>query len=126
MQEEGDRASLGWGGEASQGIGRHVVSEKPQDMLRKSLDALANLDDSLAYLFCALDDEVGPMNFEMYKPAQDAIKKHPEQLEYLIHMLSASRHLERVADLATDIAEDVIYMRKCKIIRHRTEDFRSR
>ena len=95
-------------------------------MLRKSLDALASLDADLAYKVCASDDEVDAMNREMYKLVQDAIRTHPEQLEYLIHMLSASRHLERVADLATDIAEDVIYMRKCKIIRHRTENFRSR
>jgi len=95
-------------------------------MLRKSPDALANLDDNLAYHICASDDEVDAMNREMYKLVQDAIRKHPEQLEYPIHMLSASRHLERVADLATDIAEEVIYMRKGKIIRHRTEDLKSR
>ncbi len=40
-------------------------------------------------------------------------------------MLSASRHLERIADLATDISEDVIYMVKGEIIRHRTEDYKS-
>ncbi len=41
------------------------------------------------------------------------------------HMLSTSRHLERSADLATDIAEDVVYMVKGEIIRHRTEDFKA-
>jgi phosphate transport system protein len=40
-------------------------------------------------------------------------------------MLSTSRHLERIADLATDIAEDVVYMVEGEIIRHRTEDYRS-
>lgn len=102
-----------------------AMSEKAQDMLRKSLDALANLDANLAYKVCASDDEVDDMNREMYKLVQDAIRKHPAQLEYLIHMLSVSRHLERIADLATDISEDVIYMVKGEIIRHRTEDYKS-
>ncbi len=44
---------------------------------------------------------------------------------FTVHMLSASRHLERIADLATDISEDVIYMVKGEIIRHRTEDFKA-
>jgi phosphate transport system protein len=102
-----------------------TMSEKAQGMLRKSLDALANLDASLAYQVCASDDEVDTMNREMYRLVQDAIRKHPAQLENLIHMLSTSRHLERIADLATDISEDVIYMAKGEIIRHRTEDYKS-
>jgi phosphate transport system protein len=102
-----------------------TMSEKAQGMLRKSLDALANLDANLAYKVCASDDEVDAMNREMYRLVQDAIRKHPERLECLIHMLSASRHLERIADLATDISEDVIYMVKGEIIRHRTEDFKA-
>ncbi len=102
-----------------------TMSEKAQGMLRKSLDALANLDADLAYQVCASDDEVDTMNREMYRLVQDAIRRHPAQLENLIHMLSASRHLERIADLATDIAEDVVYMVKGEIIRHRTEDYKS-
>lgn len=102
-----------------------TMSEKAQGMLRKSLDALANLDADLAYRVCASDDEVDAMNREMYRLVQEAIRKRPAQLEYLIHMLSASRHLERIADLATDISEDVIYMVKGEIIRHRTEDFKA-
>jgi phosphate transport system protein len=101
-----------------------TMSEKAQAMLRKSLDALANINPDLAYQVCASDDEVDTMNREMYQLVEDAIRKHPAQLEYLIHMLSASRHLERIADLATDISEDVIYMAKGEIIRHRTEDFK--
>ncbi|NVL91889.1 MAG: hypothetical protein HWN71_02500 [Desulfobacterales bacterium] len=44
---------------------------------------------------------------------------------FTVHMLSASRHLERIADLATDISEEVIYMVKGEIIRHRMEDFKA-
>jgi phosphate transport system protein len=60
----------------------------------------------------------------MYIKIQDAIRTNPEQLESLIHLLSVSRHLERIADHATNIAEDVIYMVEGQIARHRTEDYK--
>ena len=55
---------------------------------------------------------------------QAAIDTHPDHVESLIHLLSASRHLERVADHATNVAEDVIYMIEGEIVRHRTEEYR--
>jgi phosphate transport system protein len=59
----------------------------------------------------------------MYVKVQEAIHTHPEHTESLIHLLSVSRHLERVADCATNIAEDVVYMIEGTIVRHRTEDY---
>ena len=84
--------------------------DKVQDMLKHSLDAFISLTSGLAYEVCASDDAVDAMNRQMYIKIQDAIRKNPEQLESLIHLLSVSRHLERIADHATNIAEDVIYM----------------
>ncbi|HDR46663.1 MAG TPA: phosphate transport system regulatory protein PhoU, partial [Geoalkalibacter subterraneus] len=49
---------------------------------------------------------------------KDQIRHHPEQLDALIEYLSLSRHLERIADLTTNIAEDVLYMIDGEIIRH--------
>ena len=99
------------------------MSEKVQVMLRHSLDALVNLDANLAHQVCASDDEVDAINRKMYGLVEEGIRKNPDNVEYLIHMLSVSRHLERIADLATNIAEDVIYMIEGVIIRHRGEDF---
>jgi phosphate transport system protein len=65
------------------------------------------------------------MNRHMYVAIQQGIHARPDQTEPLIHMLSASRHLERIADHATNIAEDVIYMVEGTIVRHRTEDYRA-
>jgi len=79
----------------------------------------------LARKVCAADDEVDAMNRQMYLILQDRIRDHPEQTEPLIHLLSASRHLERVADHATNIAEDVIYMIEGQIVRHEAEHFKS-
>jgi len=101
------------------------MTEKTQSMLTKSLDALVNMDCDLAHQVCAADDEVDAMNRQMYLTVQDGIRQHPEQLESLIHLLSASRHLERIADHATNIAEDVIYMAEGQIVRHRAEDYQS-
>lgn len=95
---------------------------KAQAMLKKSLDALVNLDVDLARRVRAADDDVDAMNRQMYRQVEQGIREHPDRLESLIQLLSASRHLERVADHATNIAEDVIYMLEGEIVRHKTEE----
>ncbi len=101
------------------------MAHKTQIMLKKSLDALVNLSVDFAHEVCAYDDEIDAMNRRMYIDVQEAIRVHPEQIEPLIHLLSAARHLERIADHATNIAEDVIYMVEGKIVRHKVEDYKS-
>lgn len=100
------------------------MSEKARTMLRRALDALVNQDEALAYQVIASDDEVDFINREMYGQVKEGIRKHPEHLESLIHLLSISRHVERIADLASHVAEEVIYYVKGDIVRHRTEQFR--
>lgn len=87
-------------------------------MLRTSLDSFVNKDASLAWRVLASDAEVDAMNSDMYERVQKAIKTRPSDLETLIPVLSASRCLERLADHATNIAEDVIYMLEGEIVRH--------
>ncbi len=101
-----------------QGMARLV-----QQMLKDSLDALVNIDPSLARKVCISDDEVDEMNRQMFKEAEEMFRQQPEGSDVLLHTLSISRHLERIADLATNIAEDVIYMAEGDIVRHQTEDF---
>jgi phosphate transport system protein len=100
------------------------MARAAQGMLKKSLDALVNLSVELAREVCASDDAVDAMNRQMYIQIQRAILAHPEQIESFIHMLSASRHLERIADHTTNIAEDILYMIEGKIVRHRTEEYK--
>jgi phosphate transport system protein len=102
-----------------------LMSKKTESMLNKCLDALVNLSSELAIEVCTDDDEVDAMNRQMYLRVQDAIQTHPDQIPSLIHLLSVSRHLERIADHATNIAEDVIYMVEGRIVRHKTEDYKS-
>jgi phosphate transport system protein len=100
------------------------MSEKTISMVKRALDALIKMDATMARAVCAADDEVDEINREMLNVIQDHIAKNPKKLRPLIHLLLAVRHLERIADLATNIAEDVIYMVKGEIIRHRTENYR--
>lgn len=100
-----------------------TMAKKARAMLRSSIDALVNEDYEGAQAVCAADDEVDAMNREMYQIVEKAILDDPAQVKPLLHMLSASRHIERIADLATNIAEDVIYMIHGDIVRHKNEDY---
>ncbi len=98
-----------------------VMLQKTQTMVHDSLDALVNQDAALARKICAADAEVDQLNRQMHVLIQDQIRANPERVEQLIHQLSVSRQLERIADLATNVAEDVIYMVEGEIVRHRPE-----
>ena len=88
-------------------------------MVRQSLDAFVNLDANQARRVCRLDDEVDRYNKEMIEELIHIMEKSPEMVEPGLSMFSAVRHLERIADHATNIAEDVVYLVEGEIIRHR-------
>ncbi len=95
-----------------------LMAEKSEFMLKKSLDAFVNMDADIALRVCTLDDEVDNMMNEAYDVVKHAIGKHPDRVSYLINLLLVSRHLERIADHATNIAEEVIYLVEGEIVRH--------
>jgi phosphate transport system protein len=94
------------------------MGEKAQKMLRMSLDALVNMDVDLAYRVITMDDEVDRIKSEAYDKIKQAIQDLPERVGYYINLLLISRHLERLADHATNIAEEVIYLVEGEIFRH--------
>jgi len=94
------------------------MAEKVEHMLKLSLDSLVQLDSDLARKVCSLDDEVDNLYAEIHNIVKTEIQSNPELIEQLIHLLGTARHLERIADHATNIAEDVIYMIEGVIIRH--------
>ncbi|MEA3428952.1 MAG: phosphate signaling complex protein PhoU [Thermodesulfobacteriota bacterium] len=99
-------------------FGHSLMAKKSASMLKKSLDALVNLDVDLAFRVCILDDEVDNMLDEAYDVVKHAIGEQPDRVNYLINLLLVSHHLERIADHATNIAEEVIYLIEGDIIRH--------
>jgi phosphate transport system protein len=94
------------------------MAEKAEAMLKMSLDALVNVDVDLAFKVITLDDEVDAIKKLAYDRIKEAIKEKPERVGYLINLLLISRHLERLADHCTNIAEEVIYLIEGEIIRH--------
>jgi phosphate transport system protein len=94
------------------------MAEKAQKMLKMSLDALVNVDEDLAFRVVTLDDEVDGIKKDAYDRIKQTMKQQPEFIGYLINLLLISRHLERLADHATNIAEEVIYLIEEEIVRH--------
>jgi len=99
------------------------MADKVREMLQRSLDALAGGNAELARGVLAMDDEVDDANREMFVVLQKLMHEDPTTIERAINLLSVSRHLERIGDLATNIAQDVVYMVEGELIRHRAEDF---
>ena len=95
-----------------------AMGEKVQDMLKMSLDALVNMDYDMAYSVVMRDDEVDQIKVDAYDRIKQAMSKHPDKIGYLINLLLISRHLERLADHTTNIAEEVIYLIEGEIVRH--------
>lgn len=95
-----------------------AMAAKVQKMLKQSLDSFVNADVVLARQVCASDDDVDQINRTMYAQVQQLIPNNLDKLEQLIQHIAVSRNLERIADHATNIAEDVIYMIEGQIVRH--------
>jgi phosphate transport system protein len=95
-----------------------VMALQTQSMLKKSLDAFVNMSVEAAYEVLAEDDEVDHKKHTLHKQFEGRLLEEPGLIQPLIHLFLVSRHLERIADLATNIAEEVIYMVTGEIIRH--------
>jgi len=98
------------------------MAAKVQTMLREALNALVNADAELALRIRVMDDEVDTMLRDMNARIKAQIVAQPDRLDALMASLDISRHLERIADHAANIAEDVIYMVEGEIIRHRVSE----
>ncbi|MGD9137976.1 MAG: phosphate signaling complex protein PhoU [Desulfobacterales bacterium] len=94
------------------------MGEKAREMLKMSLDALVNMDYDLAFSVVMKDDEVDKIKHDAYDRIKLAMSNHPDKLGELINLLLISRHLERLADHATNISEEVIYLIEGEIVRH--------
>ena len=103
-------------------LSSEFVTELPdlvRTMVRKSLDALVTLDLDLARNVIKMDKRVDEINARMYIDVRQLIEEDVRQTEVALNLLSCSRHLERIADLSTNIAEDVLFMVEGKVIRHK-------
>ena len=97
-------------------------AKQAEEMVKNSLDAVVKADPDLARQVREEDDVVDAGRQAVRKLVIQQIQKNPEKVESLLQINSVSKHLERIADMATNIAEDVIYMVEGEIVRHRRRD----
>ena len=98
------------------------MAKQAEEMVKNSLDAVVKADPDLARQVREEDDLVDAGRQAVRKLVIQQIQKNPEKVESLLQINSVSKHLERIADMATNIAEDVIYMVEGEIVRHRRRD----
>lgn len=95
------------------------MATKAQKMVKDSLDCFVKQDAALARKVCEADDEVDRLKDDIYEEVISFMKKDPEVIVRGTHLIAVAKHLERVADHATNIAEVVIFMITGEDIRHR-------
>lgn len=90
-----------------------------QQMLKDALDAFVNHDTEMARDVCRRDEQVDHLNDQIYKELLVFMTQDPKTIIRAMDLILVGRHLERVADHATNIAEDVYYLVKGTTIKHR-------
>ncbi len=89
-----------------------------QEMVKVSLDSLVNRDPKMARSVCERDDEVDNLNDQIIRELISYMLEDRANIKRALDLILVSRYLERIADHATNVAEDVIYMVEGKDIRH--------
>lgn len=99
-----------------------VMFQEARQMVHDSLDCLVTGDADLARRVLERDATVDTLNVQVINELAERIRQAPDKVRPLLLLVSVSRNLERIADYATNIAEDVVYMVRGVIIRHRAGD----
>lgn len=89
-----------------------------QGMVKDSLDAFVRRDAELARAVCRRDDEVDRLNDQVFRELLTYMLQDPRSIERAVELILVGRHLERIADHATNIAEDVVYLVQGRTIKH--------
>ena len=102
------------------------MARRARSMLSDALDAFLRADGVLGRDVCRRDDEVDALEETIFRVLLTHMMESPSTISSSIQMLLVSRNLERVADLATNIGEDAVYLAEGKTIKHHMEDRRER
>jgi phosphate transport system protein len=98
------------------------MARRSRDMLRNALDAFVRADGSLGRAVCRADDAVDSLHDSVFRILLTHMMESPPRISEALELLLVSRNLERVADLATNIGEDAVYLAEGKQIKHHFED----
>ena len=100
------------------------IAETARAMVREALEAFIQRDADKAKEILEKDDEIDQLNDRVYGDVQKLIREKPEMVKQGVALIMVSHNLERVADLATNIAEDVIYLSRGIDVRHHIRERR--
>jgi phosphate transport system protein len=101
------------------------MAQMAQEMVRDAINAFVNRDDKLAREVCERDDRVDELNQQVFRELLTYMMQDPGTISVAVDLILVGRHLERIADHATNIGEDVIYMVRGKTIKHHIEEGRA-
>ena len=99
-------------------VNMHQMGEVTEKMIRFALQSLLEGDATMAKSVLTMDDDVDQMNRDVHQAMITVIQQHPEWTEQALNTIIISRNLERIADHATNIAEDVIFWVRGADVRH--------
>lgn len=91
-----------------------------QTMVKDSIDAFVNRDTELARSVYERDSTVDALNDQIFRELLTYMMQDPKNITRAVHLVLISRHLERIADHSTNIAEEVVYIVKAKVVKHRS------
>jgi len=97
------------------------IAEIAQSMVKDVLDAFVNGDSKLARSVCERDDMVDGLNEQVFRELLTFMMSDPQTVTRAVHVMIVCRCLERIADHATNIAEDVIFMLDARVIKHHAD-----
>jgi len=97
------------------------MAEIAQTMVKDVLDAFVNRDSKLARSVCERDDLVDGLNNQVVRELLTYMMSDPKTITRAVHLMIVARCLERIADHATNIAEDVIFMVDALVIKHHAD-----
>ncbi len=98
------------------------MAEITKMMLKEALDSFILLDPVKARLVLETDDQIDDLNRLVVRRIIELVKSNAQTIEYGLELSRVSRNLERVADLTTNIAEEVIFHTQARIVKHHAED----
>lgn len=98
------------------------MAQIAQEMVRQSLDAFVRRDAAVAKHVCERDDEVDALNDQVFRELLTYMMEDPAKITRAVDLVLIGRHLERIGDHATNIAEDVIYLVQGRTIKHHIEE----
>jgi phosphate transport system protein len=98
------------------------MAQITKGMLRDAIDGFIHSNATICKAVLRNDDIIDDLNKKIVHDLVETMRQNPEKIEQSLEFIRVSRNLERVADLATNIAEEVIFMAEARVVKHHQAD----